>query len=202
MGLCKNHPPHACSLGQHVRACPSSRGAVPEALVPTQVWQPQEAPAWQGQGGGHLLTFRACPQTDAKPELWLETRYEGWGRCVCCVHGHRRLPSTLVPWCQCWAPCARAPVVSLGTPGLPLPFPGSACPHPSVCVHAHLQSSSSVGVLLKLRLLCVARGPSIPLAGEGAGGAGGEHVRQHTSVALPKMACEGGAAKERLNTSV
>ena len=63
-GLCQSYPPPHTpvrSLVQHARACPFFQGAAPEALVPTQVWLPQEAPAWQGEGGEHLLIFGACP---------------------------------------------------------------------------------------------------------------------------------------------
>lgn len=39
-GLFSEPPPYTYSLVHHARACPVSREAVPEALVPTQVWLP------------------------------------------------------------------------------------------------------------------------------------------------------------------
>lgn len=76
MGLCKSPlpapmPAPLCSTSGPAR---SPRELCQKALLPAQVWQPQEAPARQGKGGGTSPDVWGLAPTYAKPELWLETR--------------------------------------------------------------------------------------------------------------------------------
>lgn len=83
MGLCKNHP-HTPALW-----CSTPGPARPpgelcqKALVPTQVWPPREATAWQGEGGEHLLKFRVChqPMPNWNPG-WRGAEEAGGGVCA------------------------------------------------------------------------------------------------------------------------